>query len=298
MIIFKETADFLQWRNNLSPSKAVSFVPTMGNLHEGHLSLVQQAAHESDIVVISIFVNPKQFGPTEDLDKYPRTFDADYTALKFLSLKNEQCDFILYAPKSMEEVYDGFDQKIIVDHPMTKVLCGAYRSGHFDGVTTVVYRLLDLVKPYAAYFGEKDYQQLAIIKKMVKEQHLDVLIKSGPIVRAVDGLALSSRNQYLSSEERVNGLKLSHSLNQLKSKLETSKQEALEYRDQLLKEDSNFQYLEILNSDDLSPLTESSPKALIAGAYLLGKTRIIDNVTLELLYTATGKDSGSTSKLV
>lgn len=273
--VFDKVHEFIKWRDTVSES--VGLVPTMGNLHQGHLSLVEKSLKENQYTVVTIFVNAKQFSPGEGFDKYPRTLENDIEMLsKLLSLDR---DIYILAPQDDSEIYPkGFDSQITVQHLMTKVLCGAFRDGHFDGVTTVVYRLLELSKPKTAYFGEKDFQQLIIIKQMVKEQNLKVIISSLPIVRDRSGLALSSRNQYLSFKDKEDALKLPNSLLALSEELDkTNFQKVIAMRDQMIKSDSRWQYLEILDSNDLSTPSGNTKQFIIAGAYILGKTRIIDN---------------------
>jgi len=282
MICFYKTSLFLEWRQQVARDQKIGLVPTMGNLHEGHLSLVEMAASENDIVIITIFVNPKQFGVGEDLESYPRTLDKDRTLLKFLSLKNPQSTFILFAPENSQEIYENFAKEIVVNHPMTSVLCGAHRPGHFNGVTTVVYRLFDLIKPRLAYFGKKDFQQFKIIKQLVKQFDLSIEIIGGDTVRSIDGLALSSRNQYLTSSEREQSLTLRHTLKDLSQEAGQDLMSALRKRDLILIQDKRFQYLEILDSYDLGQASKDTQKVLVAGAFILGKTRLIDNIEITL----------------
>lgn len=183
---------------------SIGFVPTMGYLHEGHLSLVREAKKNNDITVVSIFVNPTQFGPNEDLDKYPRDFERDE-----ILLRGEGVDIIFYP--DVKEMYSSNHMTYVNVEKITDKLCGLKRPGHFRGVATVVCKLFNIVKPDNAYFGLKDYQQVLVIKKMVEDLNMDVDIIPMPIVRERDGLAMSSRNVYLSDEERVSALSLNRS---------------------------------------------------------------------------------------
>jgi pantoate--beta-alanine ligase len=285
--IIKTVHEFNIWRNNLSSDLSVGLVPTMGNLHLGHLSLTKMSLESNDVTIVTIFVNPKQFGPNEDLDKYPRTLTQDTQKLEelFNNVAPEK-ELCILAPSSPQEIYpeDEIESKasIIVKHPMTEVLCGAYRPGHFDGVTTVVHKLFTITKPHNAYFGEKDYQQLAIIRQMVKETKLPVNIFSRSIIRDKDGLALSSRNQYLSVQERKIALTLPQTLNELKKMAQTKKVDLLGRVKEIKESDHRWQYLEALDATTLAPLNESSSdNIVIAGAYIVGNTRLIDNVVVD-----------------
>lgn len=275
--------DFQHYRSSLNEEKSIGLVPTMGNLHAGHISLAEKALEENDVVIVTIFVNPKQFAPNEDLDLYPRTLEEDLSKLSTLARNYHQKKVVVFAPAKVEDVYsDDFQETIEVDHPMTTVLCGAFRDGHFSGVTTVVYRLFALTKPHKAYFGLKDYQQYKIIERMVQEHKLPVHLVPVEISRDQDGLALSSRNQYLSGEEREQALTLSQTLSRLTDLISQKPSLAFDYKKQVLSEDQSWQYLEILDARDLSPYTSATKTVLLAGAYILGKTRLIDNKTVEL----------------
>ena len=188
-----------------SACKTVSFVPTMGFLHEGHLSLMREAKKRSDVLVVSIFVNPIQFGPGEDYDAYPRNFERDRELVESIG---GDC---IYAPEVTEMYPEGYQTSVQVDR-VTKNLCGITRPAHFNGVTTVVAKLFQAVKPHLAIFGEKDFQQLIVIKRMVLDLNMDIDVIGLPIVREADGLAMSSRNKYLTPDERTAALGLSQSL--------------------------------------------------------------------------------------
>ncbi len=257
--------------------KRIGFVPTMGNLHAGHIALVKKAGQRADFVVASIFVNPLQFGPNEDLASYPRTLAADQEKLF------EAGCHLLFAP-SVEEMYPhGQSMQTIVRVPgVSEGLCGGSRPGHFDGVSTVVSKLFNMVLPDLAVFGQKDFQQLAVIRTMVRDLNMPVQIIGEPTMRAQDGLALSSRNGYLSAEERATAPALYRTLNQLANairngdrdypELVASGQQALQAAG--LRPD----YLEIRNATDLQPATADTRELIILAAAFLGSTRLIDNL--------------------
>ncbi|SHJ52358.1 pantoate--beta-alanine ligase [Cycloclasticus pugetii] len=258
-------------------NKKIAVVPTMGNLHEGHLALVKTAQQHADIVVVTLFVNPTQFGANEDLDSYPRTFQDDCDKLDALNTS------ILFAP-NIDEMYPlGGDQTTHVHVPnMTQVLCGASRPGHFDGVTTIVSKLFNITRADIAIFGEKDYQQLAVIRRMVNDLNIPIKIIGKPIVREPDGLAMSSRNGYLSEKER----RIAPRLHQL---LQTIKQEIIEGNHDLKSLESHAitdlieagfkpDYLQIYQRSELRPATENDKEIIILAAAFLGSTRLIDNI--------------------
>nr|WP_298250621.1 pantoate--beta-alanine ligase [uncultured Halomonas sp.] len=257
----------------------IALVPTMGNLHDGHLALVAAARQRAERVVATIFVNPLQFGAGEDLDAYPRTLEEDQSRLEAAG-----CD-LLFAPDTAAIYPRGLEaQTRIVVPEVTEGLCGASRPGHFDGVSTVVGMLFNLVQPDLACFGEKDYQQLAVIRRLVADLHLPIEIVGVPIVRAADGLALSSRNGYLSPEQRASAPRLYATLCQLRDRLEsgadTSTSLAHGWAD-LQAAGLDPDYLE-LRASDLSPVTDATREAVLLAAARLGATRLIDNLTLTL----------------
>jgi len=261
-------------------NKSIGFVPTMGALHEGHLSLVHRARKENDILVVSIFVNPKQFGPNEDYLRYPRPFERDRKLCE-----KEKVD-ILFAPSVKEMYPDGYLSYVTVEKLSDK-LCGKYRPGHFRGVATVVTKLFNIVQPDRAYFGEKDFQQLQIIKKMVKDLNLPIEIVSCPTVRERNGLALSSRNLYLNPEERIRALSLNQALKKAKDLITKQKVRDTEKIIQEMKKiilparPSKIDYIEIVHPETFEPLKQAKPPLLIALAVWFGKTRLIDNLLLE-----------------
>jgi pantoate--beta-alanine ligase len=258
----------------------IGFVPTMGALHKGHASLIERAKKENDIVVCSIFVNPTQFNNAEDLKNYPSTLNSD-----FHILKKHHCN-IAFVP-SVHEIYPSKEQNMPVFNidldNLDKVMEGVYRPGHFSGVVIVVKKLFDIVSPHRAYFGEKDFQQLAIIKKLVKELHCPVEIIPCPTVREANGLAMSSRNMRLTEEERAKAGKIYQILNEARKKaftipVEEVKQWATSefFNDQDIKLD----YFEVVDTETLSPLKNWNPKGENAAciAVYIGKIRLIDNL--------------------
>tara|TARA_R110002072_G_scaffold534_6_gene3844 strand:- start:23943 stop:24785 length:843 start_codon:yes stop_codon:yes gene_type:complete len=275
--LLKKKIEFINTRRSL-PGR-VGLVPTMGNLHQGHLDLIEQAAKDCDHVLITIFVNPKQFGPNEDFEKYPRTLEEDIQKIE--SLKDNK-KFIIFAPETMDEIYpEGFQTEIKVNE-ITEKLCGIYRPGHFDGVTTVVYQLFSITMPHMAYFGQKDYQQFKVIEKMSKDLLLPLSLVMVPTRREESGLAMSSRNQYLSSEEKEKALNLPTKLRELAENLVSNKDYVVlkEKISETLNQDPNWQYLEVLDAETFEEVHTGSKTYLLAGAYLLGKTRLIDNVLI------------------
>jgi pantoate--beta-alanine ligase len=265
-------------RDLKSQNKTVGFVPTMGYLHEGHLSLVRESRKRMDWTVVSIFVNPTQFGPKEDFNQYPRDFKRDKALLE-----QEGVDYVFY-PDAEKMYPEGYKTYVEV-HDLQDRLCGRSRPGHFRGVCTVVLKLFQIIKPDVAFFGQKDAQQTIILKKMVRDLDLDVKIEVMPTIRASDGLALSSRNSYLSPEERRAALILIKSLEEAKRMVEKGQR----VTDQILKRMKEMvekeplakvDYIEIVSLDDLAPLSVIKKEALIAIAAYIGKTRLIDNVII------------------
>jgi pantoate--beta-alanine ligase len=260
--------------------KSVGFVPTMGALHEGHLSLVRAANHENDITVASIFVNPAQFGVNEDYAKYPRVFGADKKKLRTVKVH------YLFCPSVAVMYPEGYATFVEVGPKLANVLCGKFRPGHFRGVATVVAKLLNITGPCRLYLGAKDYQQATIISRMVRDLDLDIQTRVMPTVREKDGLAMSSRNRYLSPDERHRALAVSRvlfefrrDLLQGKMGLASSKVRALR---ELKKNVDRVQYFEILDPATLQPLRHSKKKMVALTACFVGKTRLIDNVTISL----------------
>jgi len=265
--------------------KRIGFVPTMGNLHAGHIALIKKAGQRADFVVASIFVNPLQFGPNEDLASYPRTLAADQE-----KLVNAGCH-LLFAP-SVEEMYPHgqADQTLVRVPGVSEGLCGASRPGHFDGVSTVVTKLFNMVQPDLAVFGQKDFQQLAVIRTMVRDLNMPVQIISEPIVRADDGLALSSRNGYLTTEERTIAPQLYRILCELRDAIAGGERDysALVERglNRLRQAGLRPDYLALRNAVDLQPADQHSREVAILVAAFLGRTRLLDNILVETGTTA------------
>lgn len=261
--------------------KSVGLVPTMGYLHEGHISLMKKARAENDFLAVSIFVNPTQFGPSEDLDSYPRDLERD------LRLCEEAGVDIVFAPESSEMYPEGYSTYVTVEGGVTSGLCGKSRPIHFRGVATVVTKLFNIVRPERAYFGQKDAQQVAVIKKMVRDMNQDVQVIACPIVREADGLALSSRNTYLSPSERQDALTLSSSLFGAVGLISSGEKSAAAVRGYIESrfagiESASIDYIEIVDPDTMEPLSLISNRALIAIAVKIGKTRLIDNIVAEV----------------
>ena len=259
--------------------QTIGFVPTMGNLHDGHLALIKQAKQSNDIVVCSIFVNALQFGLNEDWDKYPRTYDSDCE--KLLSIG---CDYLFF-PDDKEMYPNGLDtQSRVICPTMTNVLCGASRPGHFEGVTTVVSKLFNIVQPDEAIFGIKDYQQLAVIRRMAEDLCMPVKITSAPIHRETDGLAMSSRNSYITQEERPKVTVLKQVLEHIASQIEAGNQDfaTLESEAKAVLGNQGFKvdYVTISNSKTLQPATVDDPEITVLGAMFTQSARLIDNISL------------------
>ncbi|MCC2606649.1 pantoate--beta-alanine ligase [Planctobacterium marinum] len=261
--------------------KVIGFVPTMGNLHDGHLQLVKEAKKVCDVVVVSIFVNPMQFGPNEDLDAYPRTMERDCEYLEALGV---DCLFIPDA----EAIYArGLEQQTFVEVPgLSYMICGASRPGHFRGVATIVCKLFNMVQPNHAFFGEKDFQQLQVIRAMVQDLSMNLTIHGVPTVRESDGLAMSSRNGYLNDKERAIAPKLYATLMTLSEQIISGRRD---FR-QLVKEHSLFlnnagfktDYIEIRCVETLMHPSHEDTELVILAAAFLGKTRLIDNLPVSL----------------
>lgn len=268
------------------PDASVGFVPTMGYLHQGHASLMERAAAENEYTVLSIFVNPIQFGPNEDLDRYPRNEERDLATA-------ERCGIDIAFLPAVEEMYPKPTKTKVVVAELTGSLCGASRPGHFDGVTTVVTKLFHMVQPDRAYFGMKDAQQVAVIQQMVQDLNMNVEIIPCPIVREHDGLALSSRNVYLSEEERQQALTLSHALKQASQAVEieshTVEKVKADIIDHVLTAPlADIDYVEIVSFPSLEGLAKDAKlpqqhtDILIALAVRFGNTRLIDNIRIPM----------------
>lgn len=264
----------IELREFLSKQASIAFVPTMGNLHEGHLALLRQARQHGACVVASVFVNPLQFGPNEDFDRYPRTLAADCLLLQGLA-------DVVFAP-SVAEMYP-LAQTVFIEPPaIANELCGVTRPGHFRGMATVVLKLLNIVQPQVALFGKKDYQQLHIIRQMVAQFNLPVQIIGGETVRAADGLALSSRNQYLSAAQRSVAPQLRRVLLSLRDGLlqgeKNFTQLSAQATQQLAAQGWQVDYLSLRKQTDLSVMNELTGAGVIVAAAKLGDTRLLDNI--------------------
>jgi pantoate--beta-alanine ligase len=264
-----------------SKGKRIALVPTMGNLHSGHVALVEKAKQRADFVVTSIFVNPLQFGPSEDLSKYPRSLAADQE-----KLIEVDCD-LLFAPE-LEEIYpDGMQGQTTVHVPVaSEGLCGASRPGHFDGVATVVSKLFNMVQPDLAIFGEKDFQQLAVIRKLVRDLNMSIQIMGEPTVRAEDGLALSSRNSFLTERQRAAAPALYGCLNDIASAIRAGERDFAKLtgkgKTALRKAGFRPDYLEICEAQSLRSADPQDQHLVILAAAFMGKARLIDNLELNL----------------
>lgn len=275
MQLIETVSGIRRWRE-AQGSRSVGFVPTMGYLHEGHLSLVRRARAENERVVVSIFVNPTQFGPHEDYATYPRDLKRDLQLLD-----REDVDAV-FAP-SVEQMYPpGYATYVSVEGPLTEGLCGAFRPGHFRGVTTVVLKLFLLVQPTRAYFGEKDYQQLQVVRRMTQDLHLPIEIVGCPIVREPDGLAMSSRNVYLNEAEREQSLSLVRALDLAEGRIQKGERDAARLRELLQEHFARYpavrvEYIEFVDAETLEPLDRLRGSVRLALAVRIGRTRLIDN---------------------
>ena len=266
-----------QWKKE---GQTVGFVPTMGYLHEGHGSLITKARENNDKVVVSIFVNPMQFGPTEDLDSYPRDLEKDSKYCESLGVD------LIFHPEPSEMYHDDFSSYVDMS-VLTEELCGLSRPVHFRGVCTVVNKLFNIVQPDRAYFGEKDAQQLAIIKHMVQDLNMDIEVVGCPIIREEDGLAKSSRNTYLNAEERKAALVLSKAVfkgEELIKNGEKNSDVILNTMKDIINSEplAKIDYVQLVNADSIEPLETAEGRVLVAMAVYIGKTRLIDNFIVEV----------------
>lgn len=279
MKTIQDISDMQQFASGLRQAgKTIGFVPTMGALHPGHLSLIEHAKKESDVVVVSIFVNPAQFGPNEDFNKYPRDINGD----KERCIKSgTDCLFTPTAP----DIYPEAFRTYISVEGLSEVLCGRTRQGHFRGVATVVLKLLNIVKPHKAFFGQKDYQQTVIIKRMVKDLNVDSEIMVLPTIREKDGLAMSSRNQYLNSSERQGAAAIYRSLKKARSLFENGEKDTENLRSAIsgvIETEPYVQteYISVIHPDTLEEVPVAGKGTVIAIAARIGSTRLIDNIIL------------------
>ena len=274
------------FRNNLSVDRCqglrIGLVPTMGNLHDGHLALLEQSKQTNDITVCSIFVNALQFNLNEDWDKYPRTYDTDCE-----KLRNAGCDY-LFHPDDTEMYPNGLDtQSRVICPTMTDVLCGATRPGHFEGVTTVVSKLFNIVQPDEAIFGIKDYQQLAVIRRMVEDLCLPIEISEAPIYRESDGLAMSSRNRYISENERPRVTILKESLDWIATQITSGNRNfselEFEAKRRIEKEGFSVDYVTCSQSKTLELAANDDIEITVLGAMFTESARLIDNVSVRMI---------------
>ena len=254
----------------------VGFVPTMGYLHEGHLSLMRKSVEECGFTVVSIFVNPTQFGPGEDYDRYPRDLERDLSMCKSVGVD------LVFAP-GVSEMYEPDACTRVTVSGLTQNLCGRSRPGHFDGVTTVVCKLFNMVRPDRAYFGQKDAQQVAVVRRMVRDLNIPVEVREMPTVREPDGLAMSSRNVYLSPDQRRAALSLHRSLRTAADMIEKGERSAAKIRERMIdiilsSGLAELDYVEIVDADSLRNIDTLKGEVLIAVAVKFGQTRLIDNI--------------------
>lgn len=272
-------ADWQTIRDSWATSDTIGFVPTMGYLHAGHLSLIRRARSENDHVVASIFVNPLQFGPTEDFASYPRNLSRD------LALLQEAGADIVLTPTNAEMYPDGFATQVAVQGPVAEQLEGARRPGHYTGVATIVTKLFHIVRPTRAYFGQKDSQQAAVIKQFVRDLNFNLTISVCPIIREADGLAMSSRNSYLSPAERTASSVLYRALQAARAVYTTGERDASQLLSSMqaviVKEPlAIIDYMECVHPDTFAPMTHITPPALLTMVVRVGKPRLLDNFLL------------------
>ncbi len=276
-IIIRTLPEMLAISRHWKPGKKIGFIPTMGYLHEGHISLIRAAEKECEIIVVSIYVNPSQFAPNEDFSAYPRDLEHDLSLLASCHVN------YVFCPLDIDIYPQGFKTWIKVDD-LSNVLCGKSRPEHFKGVTTIVAKLMNLVNPSYMYMGLKDYQQIVILEKMITDLDLPTVIKRCPIVRETDGLAMSSRNKYLSSEERQRALSLSKSLQVIHEYAHSGENNIHEAKkimlDILNRAQGKIDYVEIVDAKTLEPVVTlvHGNRALVAVYF--GKTRLIDNIEI------------------
>jgi len=274
MHIFEQIGPLEEYLNSCrEDDQSITLVPTMGGLHEGHLKLIDKAKECSDMVVVSVFVNPTQFAENEDFEAYPKTLSEDKRLLEVIKVD------AMFVPLDNQIYPDGSSQDYDVGE-MGKILCGISRPIHFNGVAQVVARLFDIVRPDYAVFGEKDYQQLLIINSLVERQGIKTTIVSVPTVRDKDGLAISTRNNYLNSEDRVNASLFYQQLVATKASIQngTDIPSAIEQAVDALGAVFDVEYIEVLNANNLTEITTSSSEIIIISAVKLGETRLIDNI--------------------
>ena len=280
MYIFEQIGPLEEYLNNCrEDNRSIALVPTMGGLHKGHLKLIDKAKECSDTVVVSVFVNPTQFAENEDFEAYPKTLSADKEILEAIEVE------VMFVPLDNQIYPDGSSQDYDVGR-MGKILCGISRPIHFNGVAQVVSRLFDIVRPNYAVFGEKDYQQLLIIKSLVERQNIKTTIVSVPTVRESDGLAMSTRNNYLSSQDRDHAALFYKQLVTAKAAIQSGIEisSAIEQVLDALSAIFEVEYIEVLNANNLTQITTSSCEIIIISAVKLGETRLIDNIVFRSSY--------------
>jgi pantoate--beta-alanine ligase len=279
MEVLRTNEEMNKWREErYRKGHIVGFVPTMGYLHQGHLALMEEALRRADQVVVSIFVNPTQFSPGEDLDQYPRDLERDLKLCRDLGV---HC---IYAPEGEEMYPPGFQTRVLVDR-LTQNLCGLYRSDFFSGVTLVVTKLFCAIRPQLAVLGEKDFQQLVVVKRLSTDLNLGVEIIPHPIVREADGLAMSSRNKYLSEEERRSALSLSRSLLAARKMVAEGEHRVsvlIAQAKEMVEAEphTRVQYIQVVDEDTMADIDKVTAKAVMAMAVFVGKARLIDNMRL------------------
>jgi len=282
MKVIKSLTEMMEFSQEISnKGKSIGFVPTMGYLHEGHLSLIRKAKEENDVVVVSIFVNPTQFGPNEDFNKYPRDEKGDTEKIEREGVS------VVFIPDASEIYPEGFQTYVEVEE-FTKNLCGIFRPTHFRGVTTIVLKLFNIISPQRAYFGKKDYQQFRVIEQMCKDLNLNIKIIPCPIVREEDGLAMSSRNKYLTEEERIDATILHKALTMGKEIILSQERDAetiiKKIKEMITSKKTlnKIDYVSIVNPYTLANVSHIESEVLIAVAAYFGKTRLIDNIEVEI----------------
>jgi pantoate--beta-alanine ligase len=285
MQIIKKKAEIkLALNKERSKGKKIGFVPTMGYLHEGHISLIRQSKDNFDVTVVSIFVNPTQFGPSEDFNKYPRDFKRDSEIAQ-----KEEVDYLFYP--DVDEIYLSDHKSFVNVEKLDKVMCGKFRPNHFKGVCTIVLKLFNIINPDGAFFGKKDYQQFIIIKKMVDDLDIPVKIIGCETIREPDGLALSSRNKYLSKNERENATILYKTILFAEEKIKQGEKNLINLKKECIKKLSSNNYVKKIdyfdirdpkNLKNITKINKNIKELLIASAIYLGSTRLIDNKVIQL----------------
>jgi pantoate--beta-alanine ligase len=289
MKVFKTKKEFEKFRYEITDlQKSIGLVPTMGNLHQGHVELLKSSSKENDISILTIFVNPLQFAANEDFETYPKTLEKDLEKVAELAAISPHKEFVVFAPKSNEEIFGTNHQTNIINKELAQELEGKSRPTHFEGVLTVVFKLFQISKAHYAYFGKKDYQQLILIKKMVNDLTLPIKIRSVQIYRAESGLALSSRNSYLTDGQKQEALNLKNGIKSLANHiLETFSRDKIslpeiEKKIKEITKNKNWDYLEVRLAKDLSKVKEDSQHIVILGAYRVSTIRLLDNMELKI----------------